>query len=37
VIYLYLDRYSGNGPMTEAVVEDKVRHPAPAMVLTKAA
>ncbi|RYF02425.1 MAG: acriflavine resistance protein B, partial [Oxalobacteraceae bacterium] len=37
VIYLYLDRYSGNGPMTDAVVDEAAHHPAPTMVLNKAA
>jgi len=36
VIYLYLDRYSGNGPMSDEQVEEDTR-PAPQMVLTKAA
>jgi hypothetical protein len=40
VIYLYLDRYSGKGPMTDAhlaVLETKPHHEAPQVVLTKVA
>ena len=37
VIYLYLDRYSGNGPMTDEVVDEVAHHVAPTVVLTKAA
>jgi HAE1 family hydrophobic/amphiphilic exporter-1 len=40
VIYLYLDRYSGKGPMTDAhlaVLEAPRHHEAPQVVLTKAA
>jgi HAE1 family hydrophobic/amphiphilic exporter-1 len=37
VIYLYLDRYSGNGPMTDAVVDEAAHHVVPTMVLNKAA
>jgi HAE1 family hydrophobic/amphiphilic exporter-1 len=40
VIYLYLDRYSGKGPMTDAhlaVLENQHPHEAPKAVLTKAA
>jgi len=37
VIYLYLDRYSGSGPMTDAQVEAMERRDAPAVVLNKAA
>jgi len=36
VIYLYLDKYSGNGPMTDADVDGK-EHVAPAVVLSKVA
>jgi HAE1 family hydrophobic/amphiphilic exporter-1 len=40
VIYLYLDRYSGKGPMTDAhlaVLEAPHHHEAPQVVLTKVA
>jgi HAE1 family hydrophobic/amphiphilic exporter-1 len=40
VIYLYLDKYSGKGPMTDehlAKLEAPSRHEAPQVVLTKAA
>jgi HAE1 family hydrophobic/amphiphilic exporter-1 len=40
VIYLYLDRYSGKGPMTDehlAEMETHHQHEAPKVVLTKAA
>jgi HAE1 family hydrophobic/amphiphilic exporter-1 len=40
VIYLYLDRYSGKGPMTDAhlaALETQHQHEAPKVVLTKAA
>jgi HAE1 family hydrophobic/amphiphilic exporter-1 len=40
VIYLYLDRYSGKGPMTDAhlaALEAPQQHEAPTVVLTKAA
>jgi HAE1 family hydrophobic/amphiphilic exporter-1 len=40
VIYLYLDRYSGKGPMTDAhlaELETKPHHEAPQVVLTKVA
>jgi HAE1 family hydrophobic/amphiphilic exporter-1 len=37
VIYLYLDKYSGNGPMLEDQVGGVELHAAPAVVLTKAA
>jgi HAE1 family hydrophobic/amphiphilic exporter-1 len=40
VIYLYLDRYSGKGPMTDAhlaALETKPHHEAPQVVLTKVA
>jgi HAE1 family hydrophobic/amphiphilic exporter-1 len=40
VIYLYLDRYSGKGPMTDehvAALDTKHHHEAPQVVLTKVA
>jgi len=37
VIYLYLDRYSGNGPMSDKEIDVADRHDAPAVILTKAA
>jgi HAE1 family hydrophobic/amphiphilic exporter-1 len=37
VIYLYLDRYSGNGPMTDTVLAEADERPAPKVVLTRAA
>jgi hypothetical protein len=40
VIYLYLDRYSGKGPMTDEhlqALEQAPHHEAPQVVLTKVA
>jgi len=37
VIYLYLDRYSGSGPMTDAQIDLTEKREAPAVILTKAA
>jgi HAE1 family hydrophobic/amphiphilic exporter-1 len=37
VIYLYLDRYSGSGPMTDETVAEAGKRPAPHVVLTRAA
>ena len=37
VIYLYLDRYSGSGPMSDDDLAQAEKRPAPKMVLTRAA
>jgi HAE1 family hydrophobic/amphiphilic exporter-1 len=37
VIYLYLDKYSGSGPMSDEQMGDAEKHEAPTVVLTKAA
>jgi hypothetical protein len=37
VIYLYLDKYSGSGPMTNEQLEAMEKRAAPKVVLNKAA